>query len=191
MKSENAATRAWNAGGAEKDGPGEPTGSVARQDGRFPDRLSIPERAGSRMHHDHTERIYATNVRSTPSLVGLFDRSTRIFQCGGEESGFIYWKENLITLPREAWSQVKDRAELLEWVDNTRNKVYRVDIDDARRHGRAYSAGIGRRWGCPLDYATVERGELKPARVTADREEPARAPRASSSQLTLDFGGGA
>ncbi len=120
---------------------------------RARERSTIPERAGTRLDHRFTEAVYGTGRRGRTQH-GSYDRRQRVYQCGGELSNFIYWRERLVSFDLEVWRAVWDRADRLEVIDHERNECYALDVEAAITAGRMYDAGLGPRFGVPLDLWT-------------------------------------
>lgn len=86
---------------------------------------------------------------------GYIDSSAHLYQGGGEAEDFIYWKERLVTFQADLWEQLCGplgrHIQYLEMVDRVANRVYRTSFQTARDAGHWYDAGIGKRWGVPLE----------------------------------------
>jgi hypothetical protein len=136
-------------------------------------RQEIRERAGTRLDHRFTEPVYGSGRRGRIQH-GTLDRRQRVYQCGGELKNFVFWKARLVSFDLSVWQVIQDAAEWIEVIDHERNECYRVSIGLARLHGRVYDAGLGPRWGVPLDRfqrLAADGAEIAPSgcRTTEDR----------------------
>lgn len=122
--------------------------------GEAPVRPAVAGRAGTPLRHEHTTEITGQGRRG--KLVhGLFDESQQLYQSGGELSSFVYWKKHLVTLSIDAWRQIFERAEWIEMIDHEHNECWRLRTSKALKYGVTYSAGIGDRFGVPVDLWDV------------------------------------
>jgi len=122
-----------------------------------PPRPPINGRAGTPLDHKHVIEIWSRG-RGDRKLHGLLDESQRVYQSGGELSSFIFWKKNMVTLSREAWSAILDKADWIEMIDHERNECWRILVKKAMKHAVIYDAGIGERIGVPVGFWDVIRG---------------------------------
>ena len=116
----------------------------------------VAERAGTKIHHDVAIGVFAPHpITHRREFAGWVDPIDRVYQGGGAQALFVYWKDRLISLQREVWEQVTGRYQhLVDWiemVDKPSNTVFRIAAGDAQRLGRWFSAGIGQRWGVPYE----------------------------------------
>lgn len=126
-------------------------------------RLPTAQRAGTRIDHapGNAVEIYAHGPkRLALASVGWIDRRQRVYQSGGEYEGFWFRKLNALSFQGEVWEQLTttwcDAIDVVELVDNPANRVYRVPFAVAIAEGEWYDAGIGQRWGVPLELWDVE-----------------------------------
>lgn len=121
-------------------------------------RPPVEGRAGTPLDHKHTKEVKGRGKRG--SLVhGLYDRSQRVYQTGGEITKFVFWTRGLVTMAKEPWDQIRDRAEWVEIIDHEKNECWRIRTNKARAHLVSYSAGIGPRVGVPIKYWDVINGQ--------------------------------
>lgn len=120
--------------------------------------VAADKRAGTPLTSDMSKRVDLSFMDSIKGRTrhGTVDLSQRFYQIGGQFSDFHFRKLDLITMPYEIWEQLQaDYAaylNFLEWYDREENAAYLVAWDDAVKHGRPYSAGIGRRYGVPFRH---------------------------------------
>ena len=119
-------------------------------------RPSINGRAGTPLDHRHTVEVWSrTNGRK---LHGLYDESQRLYQSGGEQSSFIFWKRHLVTMAKDAWLAIADQADWIEMIDHEHNECWRILVKKAAKNAVVYDAGIGERVGVPMDLWDVITG---------------------------------
>ena len=112
-------------------------------------RLPSGDRAGTRLDHAYTEKIFG-RAKKSRSLHGLLDTRQRVYQSGGEARNFIYRRKKLVSMEISVWEQVKDKADLIEFIDHDSNTCFSVPRQQALQYGYSYNAGLGDRWGIPL-----------------------------------------
>lgn len=112
------------------------------------------QRAGTKIDHNNVEPIHGA-AKMVGNVHGLLDHTNRVYQGGGELGKFVFWKKRLVSLALTVWEQIKDRCDWIEMIDHDRNECYRVDIETAKARGEQYNAGIGPRWGIPLEVFKI------------------------------------
>lgn len=145
--------------------PPEPTGVVGPVTAPFqrPDeatqREAVKRRAGTRLKHDghNCYQLEGTGKGKAKKVHGLIDNRQGVYQTGGELKNFVYWKDRLVSLDVTVWQHVRDHptVKVLEFIDHERNECWVVSADVANAHGKEYNAGIGTRWGIPMDCFDV------------------------------------
>lgn len=135
------------------------------------------ERPGTVIDHRFAEKIYGT-VHGKKREIGLMSQPQDLFQCGGEFNSFVYWKERLVSIPLDVWEQIEGKVQRWELIDHDAEVCWVTDMDVAKREGKVYDAGIGRRFGVPLDHFRKEgKGNdpmalsLRPRNMTKEPEE--------------------
>lgn len=119
------------------------------------ERKAIKERAGTALDHRFTVPIYSSST-GTRKQHGTVDNSQHLYQCGGELGNFVFWKKRAVTLAADVWRQIEPAVNRLEFIDHDKNVCYWIDADIARAEGYLYNAGIGDRWGIPLELFNKE-----------------------------------
>jgi hypothetical protein len=112
--------------------------------------LPIEERAGTRLDHAHSEKIYQKR-HGTQKYCGILDRTHSVYQCGGSLSRQVYWKRKCLGVGVDEWRQISDRADWFEFIDLHKNVCYRISMLNAKQLGDYYDGEWGRRYGIPLD----------------------------------------
>jgi hypothetical protein len=110
-------------------------------------------RAGTVIDHRWAHPIISTGKRRTQH--GLYDESQRLYQTGGELDKFVFWKMKLVSLSYDAWTQVVEKVDWIEIIDNVRNECWRIPMARARKHAVRYEAGIGPRVGIPIKHWSI------------------------------------
>lgn len=124
----------------------------------IPSRKPVPERAGTPINHANAEKILGKAAKGK-MVHGILDKDTGVYQCGGELKNFVYWKEQLVSIGKDVWDQIANRAKFIEIVDHKKNECYRTNIETAKKYGRIYNAGIGPRYGVPLECFGIARAD--------------------------------
>jgi hypothetical protein len=136
-------------------------------------RHEIKDRPGTKINHAVGEPVFALKPKGRgQELFGYLDRSADLFQSGGEAGNFIYWRENLVTLPIEVWNYVKDRAAWIELVDHRGGRCFRIATRVFAENAQTYNAGAGFRIGCPRPLWQVEDGPAPPLPPQPRQREP-------------------
>lgn len=113
------------------------------------EREEVLTRAGTQLDHRWTHRVESRGRKGVRTH-GLYDERQRIYQTGGELSNFVFWKKHLVSLAKDAWSQVIDKVDWIEIIDHERNECWRISVQRARRYAVNYDAGLGPRIGIPM-----------------------------------------
>ena len=122
--------------------------------GEAPLRPAVSGRAGTPIRHEFASDV-VSQARRGRKLHGLYDESQRLYQTGGELSSFVFWKKNLVSISMEAWRLVFDKIDWIEIIDHERNECWRIQARKAAKFGVSYEAGIGERFGVPMDLWDV------------------------------------
>lgn len=159
--------------------PASPSRAKKAPRGAAP-RLPTSQRAGTRLLYEPRGNVIPVLGRTDRGVKehGYIDRRQRIYQCGGELSNFVYWKDDLMSFAEDVWHQINaGGVDMIEVVDHTRNRVFRLSIQRARE-GHWYESeknSIGRRWGVPFRWWPVEHG-VEPAPKGEPLDPPAEVP---------------
>jgi hypothetical protein len=107
-------------------------------------------RAGTVLDHRWTHPVMSTGKGRKQH--GLYDESQRLYQTGGELDKFVFWKMKLVSISYDAWTQVVEKVDWIEIIDNLRNECWRIPMARARKHAVRYEAGLGPRIGIPIKH---------------------------------------
>lgn len=125
------------------------------------DRLPIEKRVGTRVRPEYAVPVFGAAKFGTMRH-GTILRNERVYQGGGELGNFMYHRERVISIGLDVWERIQRGVDVIEMIDHRANRCFRITMDDARQFGYVYDAGIGPRWGVPVDLWAVEQGERPP-----------------------------
>ena len=111
-------------------------------------RAETGRRAGTVM--GPTAKPIYGQAKKSLSQHGLLDEEKGVYQCGGELSGFVYWRQRVVSLSMVVWEQLVNLDLTLEFIDHDKNECWRVTSDIAKKYGKGYEAGLGPRFGIPM-----------------------------------------
>jgi hypothetical protein len=133
----------------------------AAEKASFYSRLPIDQRAGTRIDHRSTVKIFTT-IDGRRELHGLLDQRQRFYQCGGDFADFTYWKLRIISLPKDVWEEIADYCRRIECIDHEDNRCYSIHPEVLASNLEEYDAGIGPRVGAAIGLWESIPGPARP-----------------------------